>query len=155
MRLLFKQRLFSWFDTYDIYNEANETVFTVQGKMSWGHKLEVRDRSGRAIGMLEEKIFRFLPTFEIYERGNYVGCIKKEFSFFKPTFTIDMNGWQINGDWWEWDYTIVDNLGLTVATISKRMGWTDTYVLDVYNDSDALAVLMVVLAIDAEKCSRN
>lgn len=155
MRLLFKQRLFSWFDTYDIYNEANETVFTVQGKMSWGHKLEVCDRSGRAIGMLEEKIFRFLPTFEIYERGNYVGCIKKEFSFFKPSFTIDMNGWQINGDWWEWDYTIVDNLGLTVATISKRMGWTDTYVLDVYNDSDALAVLMVVLAIDAEKCSRN
>lgn len=155
MRLLFKQRLFSWFDSYDIYNEANETVFTVQGKMSWGHKLEVCDRSGRAIGMLEEKIFRFLPTFEIYERGNYVGCIKKEFSFFKPSFTIDMNGWQINGDWWEWDYTIVDNLGLTVATISKRMGWTDTYVLDVYNDSDALAVLMVVLAIDAEKCSRN
>jgi uncharacterized protein YxjI len=35
------------------------------------------------------------------------------------------------------------------------MKWTDTYVLDIVNPQDALAVLMVVLAIDAEKCSRN
>ena len=27
MKLLFKQRLFSWFDSYDIYDEAGETVF--------------------------------------------------------------------------------------------------------------------------------
>ena len=36
MRLLFKQRFFSWFDSYDIYNEAGETVYTVEGKLSWG-----------------------------------------------------------------------------------------------------------------------
>ena len=155
MRLLFKQRFFSWFDSYDIYNEAEETVFTVHGRLAWGHKLEVHDRSGRTIGMLQEKIFRFLPTFEMYTYGNYIGCIKKEFTFFKPSFTIDVNGWQVNGTWWEWDYTIVDNLGLPVATISKRMGWTDTYVIDVHNDADVLPILMVVLAIDAEKCSRN
>ena len=26
MRLLFKQRFFSWFDSYDIYNEAGDEV---------------------------------------------------------------------------------------------------------------------------------
>jgi len=155
VRLLFKQRLFSWFDSYDIYNESEEIVFTVKGKMAWGHKLEISDRSGRAIGMLEEKIFRFLPTFEMYAYGNYIGCIKKEFTFFKPSFNIDVNGWQINGNFWEWDYTIVDSLGLSVATISKQFDWTDTYVIDVYNDEDALSALMVVLAIDAEKCGRD
>ena len=31
MKLLFKQRFFSWFDSYDIYNEAGETVYTVEG----------------------------------------------------------------------------------------------------------------------------
>ena len=155
MKLLFKQRMFSWFDSYDIYNEAGETVFTVKGRMAWGHKLEVFDRDGRSIGMLEEKIFRFLPTFEIYAHGRYIGCIRREFTFFKPTFTIDVNGWQVHGNWIEWDYTIVDNLGLPVANITKTFGWTDTYVIDVAQDSDALAALMVVLAIDAEKCSRN
>ncbi|MBQ4090994.1 MAG: LURP-one-related family protein [Clostridia bacterium] len=155
MKLLFKQRFFSWFDSYDIYNEAGETVFTVKGRMAWGHKLEISDRSGRAVGMLEEKIFRFLPTFEMYAHGQYAGSIRKEFTFFRPSFTLDMNGWQVEGNWLEWDYTIVDNLGLAVASITKQFGWTDTYVLDVYNDADALSVLMVVLAIDAEKCSRD
>ena len=29
MRLLFKQRFFSWFDSYDIYDDNGATVFTV------------------------------------------------------------------------------------------------------------------------------
>ena len=33
--------------------------------------------------------------------------------------------------------------------------WTDTYVIDVAEEKDALYALMVVLAIDAEKCSRD
>lgn len=35
MRLLFKQRFF-WFDSYDIYDEDGNTVFTVEGKLAWG-----------------------------------------------------------------------------------------------------------------------
>lgn len=37
MRLLFKQRLFSWFDSYDIFDENNNVVFTVKGQLAWGH----------------------------------------------------------------------------------------------------------------------
>ncbi len=47
MRLLFKQRFFSWFDSYDIYDEEGRTVFTVQGKLAWGHCLEIHT-TGRA-----------------------------------------------------------------------------------------------------------
>ena len=32
MRLNFKQRFFSWFDSYDIYDEAGNTVYTVEGQ---------------------------------------------------------------------------------------------------------------------------
>ena len=32
---------------------------------------------------------------------------------------------------------------------------TDNYVMDIVNSEDALYVLIFVLAIDAEKCSRN
>ena len=46
--------------------------------------------------------------------------------------------------------------GGTVAAVSKEpFHWTDTYVLDITDPKDALYVLMFVLAIDAEKCSRN
>ena len=43
MKLLFKQRLFSWFDSYDIYDEAGNTVYVVKGQLSWGHKLVIYD----------------------------------------------------------------------------------------------------------------
>lgn len=56
----------------------------------------------------------------------------------------------------EWDYEVTEPCGALVARISKELfQWTDTYVIDIANPLDALAVLMLVLAIDAEKCSRN
>ena len=43
-----------------------------------------------------------------------------------------------------------------MADVSKELfRMTDTYVIDVVREEDALSALMVVLAIDAEKDSRN
>lgn len=156
MKLLFKQRFFSWFDSYDIYDESGRTLYTVKGQLAWGHRLKVFDARGREVGTVRERIITLLPKFEVYLGDQYVGCISKEFSLFKPRYNIDFNGWHIKGDFFEWDYTIVNASGYTVATISKQLlRWTDTYVIDVVNPADALCALMFVIAIDAEKCSRN
>lgn len=156
MKLLFKQRFFSWFDSYDIYDEAGNTVYTVRGQLSWGHCLKIFDAYNNEVATVKERIFTFLPKFEMYLGERYIGCISKEFTFFKPRYNIDCNGWQVDGNWLEWDYTIKDAIGAHVATVSKEIfRWTDTYVIDVSNPADALGALMVVLAIDAEKCSRD
>ena len=156
MKLLFKQRMCSWFDSYDVYDEAGNTVFTVRGELAWGHLLRIYDARGNEVGYMKEKVFSWMPRFEMYVGNNYVGSINKEFSFFRPRFNIDYNGWQVDGDWFEWDYSIMNTFCHPVATVSKELWqWTDTYVIDVYNDQDALCALMLVLAIDAEKCSRG
>lgn len=156
MKLLFKQRFFSWFDSYDIYDETGQTVYTVKGQLSWGHCLKIFDAQGRPVGSVKERIFTFLPKFEIWHGEDYMGCISKEFTFFKPRYHIEYNGWQVDGDWLEWDYRISDRAGRPVATVSKQLfNWTDTYVIDVADSRDALCALMLVLAIDAEKCSRD
>ncbi len=156
MRLRFKQRFFSWLDSYDIYDEGGNTVFTVEGKLSWGHCLHILDAAGHHIGTVKEVVLTFLPKFELYFRDSYVGCISKEFTFFRPRFNIDCNGWEIQGEFMEWDYQITNGAGLPVASVSKELfHMTDTYVIDVARPEDALMALMVVLAIDAEKCSRN
>ena len=155
MRLYFKQRFFSWLDSYDIYDEDENIVFTVEGKLSWGHCLHINDAEGRHIGTLQEKVLTLLPKFEIYIGDTYMGCIKKEFSFFRPQFTIECNGWEAEGEWLEWDYAIYDG-ERQVAVISKELfHFTDTYVIDVAEPGDVLGVLLVALAIDAEKCSRG
>lgn len=156
MKLLFKQRFFSWFDSYDIYDEAGETVFTVEGQLSWGHCLHILDAQGQHIGTVQQKMLTFLPKFELYAYGEYLGCIQKEFTFFKPLFTLDGSDWTVEGQLMEWDYSINSSSRGHIASISKELfQWTDTYVIDVADPADALCALMVVLAIDAEKCSRN
>ena len=156
MRLLFKQRFFSWFDSYDIYDERGATVFSVEGKMSWGHRLHIHNARGEHIATLKQRVMTFLPRFELYEGERYIGCITKEFSFFRPHFSVDCNGWTVSGEFMEWDYQIEDAAGRVVATVSKELfHMTDTYVIDVPDYENALHALMVVLAIDAEKDSRN
>ena len=156
MKMLLKERFFSWLDSYDIYDEDGETLFTVEGKMSFGHCLMVMDKNGEHVGTLKEKVFHFLPQFEIYEKDAMIGTVQKEFSFLTPKFHVDFNGWNVEGNFLEWDYSIKDAYGKTVASIGKEIvRWTDTYVIDVVEEKDALYALMLALAIDAEKCSRN
>ena len=120
MRLLFRQRLFSWFDSYDVYNEAGQTVYTVKGELAWGHCLRIYDASGRELGTVKERVLTLLPKFEMYLGDRYIGCISKEFSFLKPRFQIDCNGWRVDGDWLEWDYTIFDGNGRPLPPFPRK-----------------------------------
>ena len=156
MKLLFRQRFISWFDSYDIYDENENTVFTVKGQLAWGHRFKIFDSLENELGTVQQELITFLPKFHIFITDGPSGSVSKEFAIFKPTYNLDFMGWKIHGNFWEWDYTIEDAQGNIVATISKDIfHWTDTYIIDVSDEKDALAALMVVIAIDAEKCSRN
>ena len=80
MILRFKQRFFSWFDSYDIYDENGNTVYVVKGQLSWGHCLKIFDAYGEEVGTVKERIFTFMPKFEMYFKNQYVGCISREFT---------------------------------------------------------------------------
>lgn len=103
------------------------------------------------IATLQERVLTLLPKFEMYLGETYVGCIRKEFSFFHPRFTLDCNGWSVDGEIFEWDYNIWNEKEERVATVKKKLfHLTDTYVIEVELSDYALMALMVVLAIDAE-----
>ncbi len=156
MRLCFKQRLFSWFDSYDIYDESGSAVYMVRGKASWGHRLEIYNAAGAYLGQVKEEIFSFMPRFRIYLGDTCIGQIKKNFTFFKPSFSLDCNDWQVDGNFMEWEYRVTKLDGRLVMTASKELfRLTDTYILDIADPEDALLCLMIVLAIDAAKCSNE
>ena len=156
MDMLFKQRFFSWFDSYDIYDERGNTLFVVKGRLAWGHLLEIYDAKGQHIGTLKEEVLAFMPRFRLFYQGQYVGQIKKELTLFKPSFRLDCHGWHVQGDWFEWDYRILDREGSELASAHKQLlNFTDTYQIHVEDDKDAVICLMIVLAIDAVKCSNN
>ena len=152
MKLLFKQKVFSWFDSYNVFDEDGNTVFTVKGAVSLGHLLNVFDGMGNKIGYVKQKIFSTLPRFDIFIGDSRIGSISKKFSLFKPKFSIDFNGWQVSGNMLGRDYGVVDSEGKAVASVSKQI-WNvgDTYVIDVCDPADAVYAMLLVIAIDAER----
>lgn len=128
MKLLFKQRLFSWLDSYDIFDENGARVYQVKGQLAWGHCLKIFDTYGQEVGTVRERMLTFLPKFEMYLGTQYAGCIRKEFALVRPRYLIECNGWFVHGNWMAWDYTVHDASGALVATISKQLFQTDRYV---------------------------
>ena len=63
MKLLFKQRAFTWFDSYDIYDENENTVYVVKGQLSWGHCLKIFDASEEhELGTVQPFFRQFIHT---------------------------------------------------------------------------------------------
>lgn len=153
MRLLFRQRVFSWFDSYDIYDENEQPLFTVQGRLSWGHRLEISDATGNFLGTVQEAPLTLMPRFTFYIGEEPVGELRKAFTLLFPHYELDCNGWQVDGNLFGWDYTVTDEGGREIMLASKELfHWSDFYVIDVASDEDVLMCLMIVLAIDAANC---
>ena len=157
MKLLIKQRVFSWTDTYDVFDENEQPRYYVKSEFfSIGHQIHVYEcNSDREVGAVHQKLFSLLPTFEIVINGNTIGRIKKDFTFFKPKYQIDCNGWQVDGNYIGWNYQVT-NQDQVILTITKEpFHWGDTYVIDYLNREDELLGLLLVIAIDAVNCSAS
>lgn len=142
-------------DSYDVFDECDNVVFKIKGQFSFGHCLVIYDCYGNELGMLKEKIFSFRPCFYMYINGEEIGTIRKAFTFFKPEFNLDCNGWSVVGDFFEWEYGVYEGNRQIMQMSKAIFNLSDTYVIDIANPNHALAGLMIALAIDAEKCSRN
>lgn len=157
MRLIFKQKMFSILDSYNVYSENGNIAYKVKGQLAVKHKLKIYDPQGNELGEVKEKMISITPTFDLYENGKKIGSLKKKlFKLFGSAYSIESLGWTAKGNFVEWDYSIHDSNGNLVASIGKKLlNLTDTYALDIVNPQHALHVLMFIIAIDAEKCSRD
>lgn len=149
MRLYIEQKIFSFRDRFSVKDEDGYDKYFVEGELfSFGKKLHIFDRNDVEIGMIHQKVMSFLPKFYVYVGGMEVAEIVKEFTFFKPKYSIDGLGWSVDGDFWSHDYIIRDN-GREIISIHKTwMTWGDCYELDIDQDADEIVALAVVLAID-------
>ncbi len=109
----------------------------------------------KKVDCVKERILSILPRFDLYSANKYLGLVRKEFNFFQIIIllifasgilmVIILGGIMKK--------TIGYNM---IARISKELfHMSDLYVIDVKYPSDILNALMLVLAIDAEKCLKN
>ena len=154
MELLIKQRVFSWTDSYDVYDENGQPRYFVKAELlTLGPQIHVYDaQTGRELGSVHQRLLTFLPAFEVVLNGRMVGSVRKRFSLLFPRYDVDYRDWSVEGDLLNWDYEVTRG-SETVMTISKELlHWGDTYTLRYQNPADELPGLLLVIAIDAANC---
>ena len=157
MQMLIKQRVFSWTDSYDVYDESGRPRYFVKAEFfSLGHQIHVYEKeTGREVGSIHQKLFAWMPTFEIVIDGRVQGTVRKKFTFFSQNYEVDYRGWDVEGDFMGWDYRVVQG-NMEVMSISKELfHWGDTYALRYSNPAHEMPGLLLVIAIDAANCSND
>lgn len=156
MKLLIKQRVFSWSDTYDVYDENGNVKYFVKAEfLSLGHRLHVYDNMQNELGLIKERVLSFLPVFEIEMNGIVQGTIEKRFTLFHPKYEVNFNGWRAEGDFLGWEYDVYSGCSVAMHITKELFHWGDTYVIDIANPADELMGLLLVIAIDAANCTQN
>ena len=156
MRLFIKQRVFSWTDCYDVYDEyGNEKYFVKAEFFTLGHQIHVYDIQGCEIGCIRQKLMTLLPEFQIEMGGVQCGSIRKRFTFLRQKYEVDCNDWHVEGDFLGWDYDIYAGSDVILHISKELLHWGDTYVLDFADPTDETLGLLLVIAIDAANCSEH
>ena len=93
MQLLIKQRVFSWTDTYDIYDEWNNPKYFVKAEFfSLTHQLHVYDNNDREIGIIHQKMFTFLLLLKLRWTVRYGALSRRNFPFSIPSTKLITGG---------------------------------------------------------------
>ncbi len=149
LKLYMNQKVFSWVDEFTIKDANGVDRYRVEGEFfSLGKKLHIYDMMGNEVATIHQQVFSLLPRFFVYVNGRQVAEVVKEFTFFFPKYRIEGPGWDIDGDFWDHDYSISCS-GMPVVSVHKGwMTWGDCYELDVQRQQDEIMALAVVLCID-------
>lgn len=156
MKLLIKQRVFSWTDSYDVYDEEGNARYFVKAEfLALGHQLHVYNQQNEEIASIHQRLLTLLPAFEIEIGGRVRGMVQKKFTLFRPQYEISYNGWRAEGDFMGWDYDVYEGCSSIIHISKELFHWGDTYVIDIADPAHELEALMLVIAIDAANCTNS
>ena len=149
MKLYFKQRVFSFKQRTDIFDEFGNVLFTAEGELfSLGRRMHIYDQNSYEVGFVQQRLLHLMPRFSVYINGQYIADVVKEFTFFKQNYCVDGLNWQIDGDFFAHDYRISCG-GQYIASIHKHwMTWGDSFEIDIAYEQDTIMALAVIIAID-------
>lgn len=147
-----KQKMWSLGGKFTITDELGIPTYLVEGSFFKIPKsFTISDMQGNLVSKIDKQFMTFLPKFDVILADGRSFTIKKEFTFFKPRYTIEGLGIEVQGNIWDMDFVLRKN-GQEIARISQEwLRMTSTYNVEVYEDSYADLVISLVIAIDYVK----
>ncbi|MBT7166593.1 MAG: hypothetical protein HN904_27670 [Victivallales bacterium] len=152
MRYRMTQKLFAMGDDFTIADSLGNDVYLVDGKaFSFGKKLSFLDMDGKELAFIAQRLLSMRKTYEIHRAGQLFAEVRKEFSFFKDKYTVDIpgpNDYEVSGSFFDHEYSF-SRCGRDVALVSKTyFTWADSYGIDIVDGQDDITILATAVCID-------
>jgi uncharacterized protein YxjI len=153
--LYIKQKVFSLSGKFTVKNELEKDVYYVEGSfMQIPKTFSIMNTTRDEVALVTKKAFSFLPKFFVEVNGREVFTIKKEFSFLKAGYTIDGAGIEVQGNWWDMDFQVLQQ-GEVVGQVSKEwFTWGDSYKVQILDEEMETIMIALVVAIDCVKADQ-
>ena len=154
-QLYIKQRVFSLSGKFTVKDQEENDVYFVEGSfMQIPKTFTIMNTSRDEIALITKKAFSFLPKFYVEVNGQERLTITKEFSFLKARYTIDGTGIDIQGNWWDMDFQVLQH-GEVVGQVSKEwFTWGDSYKVEILDEEMEALIIAIVVAIDCVKADQ-
>lgn len=154
MKLYLKQKVFKFLDHYDVYDENQNAIFTVNQKFKFlGFHADVTAREDYQSFEIDKEIITFLPKYVLtFENAEKIYLnFRLSFIHRKIDVKTTFENLSVRGKFWDMDFEVLKE-GEVIADISKKwLTWGDTYEVDIYDDKYTSEILGIVIAIDNQK----
>ena len=154
-QLYIKQKVFSLGGKFTVKDQQENDRYYVEGSfMQIPKTFSIYNATRDEVALITKKVFSFLPKFFVEVNGREVLTIQKEFSLFKARYTIEAAGIEINGNWWDMNFQVLQH-GEVIGKVSKEwFTWGDSYKVDILNDEMETIIIAIVVAIDCVKADQ-
>lgn len=151
-KFILNQKFLSITEKFEIKDENQQTAYFVDGKFfSIGKQFNLTGKSGEDLAEIKQKLISFRPTFFItFKNGTRAKVMKMFTPIFKSRFLLQFDNREITimGNFLSHEYQFTEN-NETVASVSKKwFSFTDSYGLDVEDDSFGELALCSLIIID-------
>ncbi|KGR75387.1 LURP-one-related/scramblase family protein [Ureibacillus sinduriensis] len=155
-KLYMKQKVFSLSGKFTVKDQLENDIYFVEGSFLQIPKtFTIMNTTRDEVALITKKVFSFLPVFFVEVDGKEAITIKKEFTFFKPRYTIDAAGIEVQGNWWDMDFQIMQH-GVMIGNVSKRwFTWGDSYEVEIFDEAMEAVIIALVVAIDCVKADQG
>lgn len=154
MRFYIKERLWTLREAFIVRDEHGRPVFEVKGKFFHiGDNLRLIDLANHEeAAHIKQRVLTLTPHYEIYQNGaHWASLHEKLLHFFGERFTIKLENGEvcrIDGNIWNWDFTVTNARGDLLAQISKRLSlFRDSYGVDIAQGVNVPLMLALAIAI--------
>ena len=133
--------------------------YMVKGKIfTFTAKKFFYDMEGNLLYIIRNKFWRlFTRRALVYDKDNQLVCrVSKKFLSVRSKFTVDMykDELVIDGNILDFDFSITKN-GKEIGHLSRKISLRDSFVLDIWDETDATFVCALVIAMDNILDRRN